>query len=70
VIAEAVKAQLGRHSRKTNWYTKPYTKRIDASHMTHIYQPPKFQQFDGKGDRRQHIAHFIETCSNAGTERD
>uniref|UniRef100_A0A6N2M0I5 Ty3-gypsy retrotransposon protein n=1 Tax=Salix viminalis TaxID=40686 RepID=A0A6N2M0I5_SALVM len=34
------------------------------------YQPPKFQQFDGKGNPRQHIAHFVETCNNAGTNGD
>ena len=36
----------------------------------HGYQPPKFNQFDGKGNPKQHIAHFIETGSNAGTEGD
>jgi len=34
------------------------------------YQPPKFQQFDGKGNPRQHVAHFVETCNNAGTNGD
>ena len=34
------------------------------------YQPPKLQHFDGKGKPRQHIAHFVETCSNAGTHGD
>ncbi|XP_075084998.1 uncharacterized protein LOC142168239 [Nicotiana tabacum] len=34
------------------------------------YQPPKLHQFDGKGNPRQHIAHFVETCSNAGTHGD
>ncbi|KAK2996611.1 hypothetical protein RJ639_025390, partial [Escallonia herrerae] len=34
------------------------------------YQPPKFQQFDGKGNPKQHVAHFVETYNNAGTERD
>ena len=70
LIANAVKAQLGEGSRKTNLYTKPYTKRIDSLRMPHGYQPPKFNQFDGKGNPKQHIAHFIETCSNAGTEGD
>jgi len=51
-------------------YTKPYTKRIDALCIPHGYQPPKFNQFDGKGNPKQHVAHFIETCSNAGTEGD
>ena len=34
------------------------------------YQPPKFQQFEGKGNPHQHVAHFVETCNNAGTDRD
>ncbi|KAL0413541.1 UNVERIFIED_CONTAM: Transposon Tf2-12 polyprotein [Sesamum radiatum] len=34
------------------------------------YQPPKLQQFDGKGNPKQHIAHFIKTCNNAGTDGD
>ena len=28
------------------------------------------QQFDERGNSKQHIAHFVETCNNAGTERD
>jgi len=70
LIANAVKAQLGEGPHKTHLYTKPYTKRIDALRMPHGYQPPKFNQFDGKGNPKQHIAHFIETYSNAGTEGD
>ena len=70
LIANAVKAQLGGGSHKTHLYTKPYTKRIDALRMPHGYQPPKFNKFDGKGNPKQHVAHFIETCSNAGTEGD
>jgi len=38
--------------------------------MPYGYQPPKFQQFDGKGNLKQHMAHFIETCNNAGTDGD
>ncbi|KAK4397782.1 hypothetical protein Sango_1253700 [Sesamum angolense] len=30
------------------------------------YQPPKFQQFDGKGNPKQHVAHFVD----AGTYGD
>ncbi|MBA0775943.1 hypothetical protein Gotri_011025 [Gossypium trilobum] len=30
-------------------------------------QPSKFHQFDGKGNPRQHVAHFMETCNNVGT---
>ncbi|CAL2246851.1 unnamed protein product [Prunus armeniaca] len=34
------------------------------------YQPPKFQQFNGNGNSKHHIAYFVETCNNAGTEGD
>ena len=49
-------------------YSKPYTKRIDNMRMLNGYQPPKFLQFDGKGNPKQHVAHFVETCENAGTQ--
>ena len=32
--------------------------------------PPKFNQFDGKGNPKQYILYFIKTCSNAGIEGD
>ena len=51
-------------------YFKPYTKRIDNLCMSVGYQPPKFQSFDGKGNPKQHVAHFVETCNNAGTDGD
>ncbi|KAA0056061.1 ty3-gypsy retrotransposon protein [Cucumis melo var. makuwa] len=38
--------------------------------MLIVYQPPKFQQFDGKGNPKQHIAYFVETCENAGSRGD
>jgi len=38
--------------------------------MPHGYQPPKLQQLDGKGNPKQHVAHFIETCNNTGTDSD
>ncbi|KAL0320267.1 UNVERIFIED_CONTAM: hypothetical protein Sradi_5288200 [Sesamum radiatum] len=38
--------------------------------MPENYQPPKFQQFNGHGDPQQHIAHFVETCNNAGIDGD
>ena len=31
------------------------------------YQPPKLKQFDGRGNPRQHIVHFVETCNSADT---
>ncbi|KAL0328111.1 UNVERIFIED_CONTAM: hypothetical protein Scaly_2243700 [Sesamum calycinum] len=49
---------------------KLYTLRIDSLKMPMGYQAPKFQQFDGKGNSKQHVAHFVETCNNAGTYGD
>ena len=34
------------------------------------YQPPNFQSFDGKGNPKQHVIHFIETYNNIGTRGD
>ncbi|KAA0033277.1 ty3-gypsy retrotransposon protein [Cucumis melo var. makuwa] len=33
--------------------------------MSNGYQPPKFQQFDRKGNPKQHVDHFIETYETA-----
>jgi len=70
LIANAVKIQLGEGERKTQLYTKPYTKRVDVLYMPRGYQPPKFQQFDGKGNPKQHVGHFIETCNNPSIDND
>jgi len=70
LIANAVKTQLGVGSQKSHLYTKAYTKRIDALRMPCGYQPPKLNQFDGNANPKQHIAHIIETCNNAGMEGD
>jgi len=50
LIANAVKAQLGGGYDKTHLYIKTYTKTIDALRMPYGYQPPKFNQFYGKGN--------------------
>jgi len=68
LIANVVKAQLGGGLHITHPYTKSYTKRVDALYMPYSYQPPKFQQFDGKGNPKQYVTHFIETCNNVGTD--
>ncbi|KAL0293867.1 UNVERIFIED_CONTAM: hypothetical protein Sradi_6915500 [Sesamum radiatum] len=64
----------GDHSKQAWWssmtYIRPYTQRIDNLKMPIGYQPPKFQQFDVKGNPKQHVAHFIEICNNAGTYGD
>ncbi|PIN26241.1 hypothetical protein CDL12_01008 [Handroanthus impetiginosus] len=70
MITSTIRAQYGGPSQSSLAYSKPYTKRIDSLRMPIGYQPPKFQQFDGKGNPKQHVAHFIETCSNAGTNGD
>jgi len=42
IIADVMKAQLGGDSYKTHLSTKPHRKSINALHMRHSYQPPKF----------------------------
>ncbi|KAM2711782.1 hypothetical protein EV1_031863 [Malus domestica] len=68
MIASTVKAQYEWSSNTFELYSKPYSKKIDALKMPMGYQPPKFMQFDGKGNPKQHVAHFVETCNNAGTD--
>ncbi|KAM1182037.1 hypothetical protein ACFX19_000587 [Malus domestica] len=68
MIASTIKAQYEGSSHDSVLYSKPHSKKIDALKMPKGYQPPKFMQFDGKGNPKQHIAHFIETCNNTGTE--
>ena len=70
LIKEAIKNQVKSVIQPSYTYAKPYSQRIDRLRMPGSYQPPKFQQFDGKGNPRQHIAHFVETCNNAGTYDD
>ncbi|KAA0057875.1 retrotransposon gag protein [Cucumis melo var. makuwa] len=69
-IANSIRAQYGGPSQTSFMYSKPYTKRIHNLRMPLGYQPQKFQQFDGKGNPKQHIAHFVETCKNAGSRGD
>lgn len=68
MIMNTIRAQYGGSSASSLTYSKPYTKRIDNMRMSNGYQPPKFLQFDGKGNPKQHVAHFVETCENAGTQ--
>ena len=70
MITNTIRAQYGGAPQNSLMYSKPYTERIDILQMLVGYQPPKFQQFDGKGNPKQHIAHFIETCNNADTDED
>ncbi|KAA0025778.1 ty3-gypsy retrotransposon protein [Cucumis melo var. makuwa] len=57
LIANSIIGQYGGPSQTSCMYSKLYTKRIDNLRMPLGYQPPKFQQFDGKGNLKQYIAH-------------
>ncbi|KAM1915184.1 hypothetical protein ACFX13_035067 [Malus domestica] len=70
MITNTIKAQYEGSSYASTLYSKPYSRKIDALRMPRGYQPLKFMQFDGKGNLKQHVAHFVETCNNAGTEGD
>ncbi|KAL0379261.1 UNVERIFIED_CONTAM: hypothetical protein Sradi_3231600 [Sesamum radiatum] len=69
-VNEAIANAYDARAQPFKSYIKPYTKRIEQWRVPENYQPPKFQQFNGHGDPRQHIAHFVETCNNAGTDGD
>ncbi|KAL0314526.1 UNVERIFIED_CONTAM: hypothetical protein Sangu_2297000 [Sesamum angustifolium] len=69
-IEGTIKSKIEGSSKSSITYSKPYTPRIDSLKMPMGYQPPKFQQFDGKGNPKQHVAHLVETCNNVGTYGD
>ncbi|KAH7845297.1 hypothetical protein Vadar_000397 [Vaccinium darrowii] len=69
-IMGAIAEKDVRSSQVFRSYTKPYTRRIEQLKMPENYQPPNFLQFNGMGNPKQHVAHFVETCSNAGTDGD
>ncbi|WMV50456.1 hypothetical protein MTR67_043841 [Solanum verrucosum] len=64
-IIKAIEDKSESSSKFSPTYAKPYAQRIDNLKMHEGYQPPKLQQFDDKGNLKQHIAHFIETCNDA-----
>ncbi|KAL0320155.1 UNVERIFIED_CONTAM: hypothetical protein Sradi_5277000 [Sesamum radiatum] len=70
MITNTVKTHRDGTTQSSSAYSKPYTKRINALRMPTGYQPPKLKQFNGKGNPRQQIAHFIETCNGAGINGD
>ncbi|KAH0706123.1 hypothetical protein KY285_010648 [Solanum tuberosum] len=69
-IKEAIKDKSECKSKSPLTYAKPYSQRIDNLKIHVGYQPPKLQQFDGNGNPKQHVAHFVETCNNTGTYGD
>ncbi|KAL0300174.1 UNVERIFIED_CONTAM: hypothetical protein Scaly_2568200 [Sesamum calycinum] len=58
-IMGTIQNKLGGNSKSSMTYTKLYTQRIDNLKMPVGCQLPKFQQFDGKGNPKQHVAHFM-----------
>lgn len=50
MITNKIKAQYAGTSQDTLMYSKPYTRQIDYLQMPVGYQPPKFLQFDKKGN--------------------
>ncbi|KAL0282757.1 UNVERIFIED_CONTAM: hypothetical protein Sangu_2479400 [Sesamum angustifolium] len=69
-IEGTIRSKIEESSKSSLTYSKPYTQRIDSPKMPMGNQPPKFQQFDGKGNPKQHVAHFVEMCNNTGTYDD
>ncbi|KAL0418961.1 UNVERIFIED_CONTAM: hypothetical protein Sradi_1309600 [Sesamum radiatum] len=49
-IEGTIRSKIEGSSKSSFTYSKPYTQRIDNLKMPMSYQPPKFQQFDGKGN--------------------
>ncbi|KAK4390369.1 hypothetical protein Sango_2100200 [Sesamum angolense] len=48
-IEGTIRSKIEGSSKSSFTYSRPYTPRIDSLKMPMDYQPPKFQQFDGKG---------------------
>ena len=69
-IEGTIKDKYEVSTKSSHMYAKPYNARIDNFKMPAGYQPPKFQQFEGKGNPKQYVAHFVETYNNAGTYGD
>lgn len=69
-VTETIKNKSASSCKFSLTYAKLYTQRIDNLKMFEGYKPPKLQQFDGKGNPKQHLAHFIETCNDIGTYDD
>ncbi|KAL0313014.1 UNVERIFIED_CONTAM: hypothetical protein Sradi_5700700 [Sesamum radiatum] len=69
-IEGTIRSKIEGSSKSFLTYSKPYTPKIDSLKMPIGYQPPKFQQFDDKGNPKQHVAHIVGTCNNTGTYGD
>ncbi|CAL5443781.1 unnamed protein product [Camellia sinensis] len=68
MITNTIRAQYSGVPQSTLMYSKPYTRQMDSLQMPIDCQPPKFVQFDRRGNPKQHIVYFVETCDSVGTE--
>ena len=59
-IEGTIKDKYEVSTKSSHMYAKPYNARIDNFKMPAGYQPPKFQQFEGKGNPKQHVTHFVD----------
>ncbi|KAL0439218.1 UNVERIFIED_CONTAM: hypothetical protein Slati_2404800 [Sesamum latifolium] len=62
-IEGIIKSKIEGSSKSFVTYSKPDTQRIVNMKMPVGYQPSKFQQFDGKGNPKQHVAHFVKRAT-------
>ncbi|KAK8355793.1 hypothetical protein V6Z12_A05G312800 [Gossypium hirsutum] len=70
-IVESIIASLRQRDKQINFMMKRIIDLTQKSlRMSPNCQPSKFQQFDGKGNPRQHVGHFMETCNNVKTDGD
>ncbi|KAL0296184.1 UNVERIFIED_CONTAM: hypothetical protein Sradi_6670500 [Sesamum radiatum] len=70
MMTNTIKIHYAETTQRSPTYSKPYITRVDTLRMPIGYQSPELRQFDGKGNPRQNVVHFIEICNNAGTDGD
>ncbi|KAG9446452.1 hypothetical protein H6P81_012580 [Aristolochia fimbriata] len=63
MISNAVEQKVQSEGVRSQAYTRPYSRWIQAIHMPTSYHPPKFQQFSGDGNPKQHVAHFMRPAT-------
>ncbi|KAL0292071.1 UNVERIFIED_CONTAM: hypothetical protein Scaly_2606500 [Sesamum calycinum] len=78
LINKLVPTSVGESSHNYSFASKHAEKEKQANEEPPIqeyvqkssYQPPKLQQFDERGNPKQHITHFIKTCNNSDANND
>uniref|UniRef100_M1DT86 Uncharacterized protein n=1 Tax=Solanum tuberosum TaxID=4113 RepID=M1DT86_SOLTU len=69
-IERTIKDRNEVSTKSTHMYAKSYTTSIDILKMYAIYQHHKLQQLECKGNLKQHVALFVRTSNNPGTDED